>query len=263
VTISKANSASLATTASANIALGSGSLTDSATVSGLTSPESSATVEFKLYGPDDATCSGTPVFTSTKPATPSGTTATATSDAFTPTAAGTYRWIASYSGDANNTAKAGACNDANESTTVTTAAPPDGGGGGGGGGNPEDPKPVVTGFKFSPASFKAKAGSKINFSLSEAASVRVVVDRSAQGRRAGGKCRAPSKANRKRPRCTRFVRIGGTVKLTGKSGANSIKFNAKVGGRSLKPGKYRATATATDSAGQTSAAVKASFKIKR
>jgi len=42
---------------------------------------------------------------------------------FTPAQEGTYRWIASYSGDANNTAKAGACNDANESTTVGAPAP--------------------------------------------------------------------------------------------------------------------------------------------
>ena len=40
------------------------------------------------------------------------------SSIFTPEQAGTYRWIAGYSGDLNNNAAAGACNDPNESFTV-------------------------------------------------------------------------------------------------------------------------------------------------
>src|SRR4051812_24059497 len=47
-TISRSGSASVATTASPDVELGAGSLTDSATVSGVTSPQTSATVEFKL-----------------------------------------------------------------------------------------------------------------------------------------------------------------------------------------------------------------------
>ena len=38
-------------------------------------------------------------------------------------APGTYRWIATYSGDANNSGVAGLCNDANENVTVGTANP--------------------------------------------------------------------------------------------------------------------------------------------
>src|SRR5438132_1069359 len=37
--------------------------------------------------------------------------------------AGTYRWTASYSGDANNNIAATSCNDANESVVVTKASP--------------------------------------------------------------------------------------------------------------------------------------------
>jgi hypothetical protein len=259
VTISRANTASVATTASANVALGSGTLTDSATVSGLASPQAGSTVEFRLYGPDDATCAGTPLLTSTKTVTVNGSTATATSDAFTPTQTGTYRWVASYSGDANNLAKAGACNDPNESTTVTAppAPPPPGSGGGG-----VDPVPLLSAFSFSPAAFKAKAGSRIRFTLSEAASVRVVVESVKAGRRVGGRCRAPARANRKRPKCTRFVRVG-AITLAGISGANSAKFDGRVAGRRLAVGKYRATATAVDSAAQPSTAARASFKVKR
>ena len=260
VTISRGDTASVATTASPNVALGSGALTDSATVSGLASPVAGSTVEFRLYGPDDATCAGAPLLTSTKTATVNGGTVTATSDAFTPAQTGTYRWIASYSGDANNLPKAGACNDANESTTVSaaTAPPPPPGGGGGG----DDPAPLLSLLRFSPASFRAKTGSRILFTLSEAASVRLAVARARPGRRAGGRCRAPARSNRKKPKCTRFVRVG-AITLAGKSGANSLKFNGKVAGRRLAAGKYRATGTAIDSAAQSSAAVSASFKVKR
>jgi hypothetical protein len=48
---------------------------------------------------------------------------TYTSAAFSPTAPGTYRWTATYSGDANNLAAAGACNAAGETTTTTLPAP--------------------------------------------------------------------------------------------------------------------------------------------
>ena len=37
--------------------------------------------------------------------------------------AGTWKWIASYSGDVNNNAVAGGCNDANESVVVQKAQP--------------------------------------------------------------------------------------------------------------------------------------------
>jgi LPXTG-motif cell wall-anchored protein len=40
--------------------------------------------------------------------------------AFTPTVPGTYRWIASYSGDANNAAAAGVCGDPSETTEVAS-----------------------------------------------------------------------------------------------------------------------------------------------
>jgi uncharacterized repeat protein (TIGR01451 family) len=107
----------IATTASPNITLGAGSLTDTAVVSGRVSPQAGATVTFRLFGPDDATCTGTPAF-SPAPVPYPVADGPVTSPPFTPTQLGTYRWIASYSGDANNAAVTGACNDANENVTV-------------------------------------------------------------------------------------------------------------------------------------------------
>lgn len=113
---------SIATTASASVAVGAGSLTDTAVVSGRVNPQPGATIVWRLYGPNDATCSGAPIFTSTAPYPVAG--GTVTSGAFTPSQAGTYRWRATYSGDANNEPAAGACNAANESVIVTTPPPP-------------------------------------------------------------------------------------------------------------------------------------------
>ena len=112
----------IATMASGDVVLG-GALTDTAVVSGRVSPVAGATVTFRLYGPDDADCAGTPVFVSSAIDYPVAG-GSVSSGSFTPTAPGVYRWRASYSGDANNVAVAGACNDANESTTVTRVPPP-------------------------------------------------------------------------------------------------------------------------------------------
>ncbi len=82
-------------------------------------PAPTGTVTFNVYGPADPSCAAAPVFTSTDPLTASGTMA-ASSD-FTPTGAGTYRVVASYSGDANYTASASLCADPAEAVTVSPA----------------------------------------------------------------------------------------------------------------------------------------------
>lgn len=112
---------SIATTASATITLGSGTLFDTAVVSGRANPQAGETVTFRLYGPNDSACSSAAVFSSTVNYPVAG--GPASSAAFTPTSAGTYRWRATFNGDANNAAVAGACNDANESTVVLRANP--------------------------------------------------------------------------------------------------------------------------------------------
>ncbi|HEX2054381.1 MAG TPA: Ig-like domain repeat protein [Actinomycetota bacterium] len=93
-------------------------VTDTATLTGGVNP--TGTITFTLFGPDDATCAGPPVFTDTVPVNGNGDY---TSDPFTPTAPGTYRWVAAYSGDANNLGATSPCNAANESVTVSEAQP--------------------------------------------------------------------------------------------------------------------------------------------
>lgn len=81
------------------------------------------TITFNLYGPNDATCSGAVIFTSTVSVDGNGSYS---STSFTPSAIGTYRWIANYSGDANNAPTANTCNAPNEN--VNALAAPGGGG---------------------------------------------------------------------------------------------------------------------------------------
>jgi LPXTG-motif cell wall-anchored protein len=119
VVVSKA-SPTIATTASPEVAVG-GTVSDTATLSGLVAPLGGSTVTFNLYGPDNATCAGAPVFTSTVALTPGGT---ATSAAYATVQAGMFRWVATYNGDANNNAVGDTCGVPAETVAVRALAPP-------------------------------------------------------------------------------------------------------------------------------------------
>ncbi|MEV0458788.1 hypothetical protein [Catellatospora methionotrophica] len=103
----------LTTLASADVDLG-GAVSDTATLSG--SDDATGSIVFELYGPNDDQCTGEPVFTS-EPVTVDGDGTYGSGD-FTPTAAGTYHWIASYSGDDDNAGVTTACADPGETVVV-------------------------------------------------------------------------------------------------------------------------------------------------
>ena len=111
------NNPTISTVASAAITIG-GSISDTATLAGGFNP--TGTITFRQFGPNDTNCTNPSVFTTTKAVNGNGSY---TSAAFNPTLVGTYRWVASYGGDANNNAVSGACNDANESVVVSPATP--------------------------------------------------------------------------------------------------------------------------------------------
>ncbi len=96
-----------------------GTISDSATLSNGNNP--TGTITFTVYGPDNASCVGTAAFTSITPVSDNGPYS---SDSFIPTSLGTYRFVASYSGDANNNAVAGACGDPGESVVVNPTPTP-------------------------------------------------------------------------------------------------------------------------------------------
>ena len=97
-------------TVSANVG---GTISDIAILSAGNAPTGAIT--FGLFSPTDSTCSAAAVFTSIKTVTGNGTYP---SDPYLATLAGSYRWIASYSGDANNNPATTACNDAGETSAV-------------------------------------------------------------------------------------------------------------------------------------------------
>jgi uncharacterized repeat protein (TIGR01451 family) len=107
----------LTTQASGSIMLG-GTISDTATLSG--SVSATGTIAFFVYGPNDSTCSASPAFMSAVNVSGDGQYS---SGPFTPTAPGTYRFVASYGGDFNNKATATVCNDPNESVDVIAPTP--------------------------------------------------------------------------------------------------------------------------------------------
>jgi hypothetical protein len=90
-------------------------LNDTATLTGGSAPTGNVT--FNLFAPSDATCAGVPAFTETDTLAPYATTI-----GFPSNAAGIWRWMAVYAGDANNNGATSGCQA--EQVTVTAPPPP-------------------------------------------------------------------------------------------------------------------------------------------
>jgi hypothetical protein len=126
----------LTTSASVDVVLGN-PISDSATLTGTATQPGSliingsagaaagGTITFRLYGPNDNTCTTmTTGFTAIVVNVNGNGTYGPTGVSFTPTAAGTYRWVASYSGNLPNTTAPTtpqACVDASEDVVVNPA----------------------------------------------------------------------------------------------------------------------------------------------
>lgn len=112
----------LTPTASTSGGLGD-SITNSVDFSGRFSTAFSPDIEvtFAAYGPDDPDCSGNPAFTSYSGSVDADEVFTSLS--FTPDSAGTYNWIASYTGDTNNEPFSTACGAAGSVSVVTNVGP--------------------------------------------------------------------------------------------------------------------------------------------
>jgi hypothetical protein len=106
---------------------------------------------------------------------------------------------------------------------------------------------------------KLPVGTTFRFKLDRAAQVRLSFARLTTGRRANGRCVKATRANRGKPRCDRS-QAAGTLRVAGKAGSNAVAFNGKLGGRALKPGRYRLLVTALAD-GKTSSARSIRFTI--
>jgi hypothetical protein len=80
---------------------------DDSTLSGATG-NAGGTMTFSLFTPSAATCAGTPALTQTVSVSGNGTYST-TNTSFIASAEGTWRWLVTYSGDANNQGSTSAC----------------------------------------------------------------------------------------------------------------------------------------------------------
>jgi hypothetical protein len=107
---------SISTVASGPVLAG-GQISDTAKLSGGSSP--TGTITFKLYRASDASCSS-PLASVSTPANGDGNYS---SPAVTENTPGTYQWVASYSGDANNAAVTASCNAPDESVLVSPPPP--------------------------------------------------------------------------------------------------------------------------------------------
>ncbi len=109
--------------ATPSVVLG-GSISDTMTFSTDPALPATGTVVFTIFGPGDPTCSGAPIFTSSAVPLSPGPPATATSPPFTPTVAGTYNWVAYYSGDANYPAMGVPCGSSDQTSVVIAPVTP-------------------------------------------------------------------------------------------------------------------------------------------
>jgi virginiamycin B lyase len=142
---------------------------------------------------------------------------------------------------------------------------PGGGGGGGGGGGNDTTRPQLSRLSVSAKRFRigsgratasaVATGTTIRYRLSEASTVTLSFERVRPGRRVRGRCVKPTRRNRTRKRCTRHVTVKPGLTFGDQAaGQRRIRFEGRLSRRKvLKPGVYRLTLRARDTAGLRSA----------
>lgn len=123
---------------------------------------------------------------------------------------------------------------------------PAGGRGGAGGpgragsGPNAHPAAVLSGLSLKPSRFHVDGRAKIHFTLSRAASVKLTFQRLVSGHRRAGRCVAGKGRGK---HCTTLRSASRLDVPDGKAGANTVLFLGRVGGKPLRAGRYRVTAT--------------------
>lgn len=85
----------------------------------------------------------------------------------------------------------------------------------------------------------ASGGTLVSFTLAQSARVTVSVERPRVGRTVRGRCVAPRPKNLSAARCTRWVRVGTRLGISGANGVNTLHLSGRAAGRKLPPGSYR------------------------
>jgi hypothetical protein len=112
-------------------------------------------------------------------------------------------------------------------------------------------RPSISRLRLSAGRFAVgtkRGGTRISYSLSEAATVRIAIERATGGRKKGKSCAKPTKALKRAKKCTRYVRAG-TLTAKSKKGTTKLAFDGRVSKKLLGRGGYRIVVTAVDAAG--------------
>lgn len=231
---------------------------DTATVSGAVVPLYSATTYLFEYGPTAAYGQTTPVQDAGQGPDPVAVSVSANLAGLTPNTNYHYRLVA--------TNAAGSAAGADQTFTTRPLPPP--------------PAPVLTGLAVGPKAFaigskmpallaarkkkRPPVGTTIRFTLNRPATVKLSFTRFEAGRRVGSKCRAASRSNRSKPRCTRRVAVRGTVSVNGRAGLNRVRFQGRLTRRErLAYGAHELAAVATDLLSRSSAPARTGFRVVR
>jgi hypothetical protein len=119
----------------------------------------------------------------------------------------------------------------------------------------------VTGRRTARIAARTKRGTTFRFTLSEAATTRLVIARKLPGRRKGSRCVKPQRTLKRV--CSRYVTAVTLTRGRTLAGANRVAYSGRVGTRTLARGTYRAMLTATDAAQNRSIAKTVTFTIVR
>jgi lysophospholipase L1-like esterase len=103
--------------------------------------------------------------------------------------------------------------------------------------------PVLSSLRVSPRNVRVGRAATVRFQLNRAAFVTLTLRRALSGRRVGRRCVAPSRTNRRRPRCTRYSHLVTSVMVFGRAGSNRFSLSPRRLGR--RTGGYRLTASPT------------------
>jgi hypothetical protein len=131
--------------------------------------------------------------------------------------------------------------------------------------------PLLFALRISPAAFRparsgpsvvrsSRRGATVSFRLDEQATVTFTVQRGISGTRIRGRCRIAAHAAAKP--CTIWKTVKGSFRVNGKRGLNRLRFSGRLNHHALRPGRYRLTLRARDSAHRLSRLVRVRFTIK-
>ena len=108
---------------------------------------------------------------------------------------------------------------------------------------------------------KPPLGTTFSFTLNEPGAVTLTFSHRVGGRKAHGKCVAPSAKNKRKPGCKRTI-TAGTLKFSGHAGVNKVRFFGPLShSKKLKPGRYTLQISAKSATGSHATSKPLSFTI--